>query len=576
MVSKLSNRFQQSDPRSPAEQPGLEAEILRLAAQKESWLQVEIPDRLAYLHRCRQGVQEIAPQWVEAACQAKGIDPNASLAGEEWLAGPMTTLRHLRLYQEALKAQGQPQIPQVQERPNGQTVGRVFPGNWPERLLWPGFRAEVWMQPGQPVTQAAAYRQKPERGRLALVLGAGNIASIGPLDALYKLFVEDQVVLLKLNPVNDYLRPLLEVAFGSLIQAGFLGLVKGDGAVGAYLCHHPQVETIHLTGSHHTHDAIVWGSTLEEQQQRRSARQPRLHKPITAELGCVTPVLVVPGPWSQGDIRFQARHVASMVAHNASFNCTAAQVVVTAKGWPQQQAFLTALHQELAAIPPRQAYYPGTQERYQAFLNHYPQAQSLASPTTGTLPWTVIPDVPAEPGEDALTQEAFCGLLAEVDLEAEDSPEFLAKAVSFVNEQVWGTLSCVLLVHPTTQKHDRQGLENAIAELRYGSIGINAWTGVLYSLGVTPWGAFPGHTLEAIGSGRGVVHNTYLLDHPQKSMLRAPFRIFPTPAWFATHKNLRHLGQRLTAFEANPTWTQLPGIFLAALRGSEGRFPKPW
>lgn len=564
-MSVSTHQSQPFDLKSTDYRAALEAEIARLAAQKDRWLAVEISDRMAYLSQCLQGMFAVASQWVKADCQAKGIDPNSVLAGEEWLSGPMTVVRHLRLYREALKAQGQPQLPKVYQRSNGQIVAQVFPSGWMEHLLWKGFRAEVWIQPGQPLSQGAVYRQKPAQGRLALVLGAGNIASIGPLDALYKLFVEDQVVLLKLNPVNAYLRPFLETAFQALIEAGFLGIIEGDSAVGDYLCQHPQIESIHLTGSHHTHDAIVWGSA--EQRRRKETRQPRISKPITSELGCVTPILVVPGPWRQRDLRFQARQVASMVAHNASFNCTAAKVVITAKGWRQRQAFLAALRQELAAIPPRPAYYPGAQERYQAFLAQYPQAQPLRQPQPGTLPWTLVPEVPAEQGEYALTQEAFCGVLAEVSLEAEAAPDFLAQVVPFVNECVWGNLSCVVLVDPWTQKRYGTELDAAIAQLRYGAIGINAWTGVTYSLGVTPWGAFPGQSLENIGSGRGIVHNTYLLDFPQKSVLWAPFRIFPTPAWFATHRNLRQLGQRLTAFEAYPTWDKLLGLLLAALRG---------
>ena len=59
-------------------------------------------------------------------------------------------------------------------------------------------------------------------GRVALVLGAGNVSSIGPMDALYKLFVEDQVVVFKTHPVNVYLGPLLEEAFRALIDARLL------------------------------------------------------------------------------------------------------------------------------------------------------------------------------------------------------------------------------------------------------------------------------------------------------------------------------------------------------------------
>jgi hypothetical protein len=256
-----------------------------------------------------------------------------------------------------------------------------------------------------------------------------------------------------------------------------------------------------------------------------------------------------------------------MVAHNASFNCVAAKVLVTAKGWNQQEAFLAQLRQELAATPPRQAYYPGAQERYQAFLGHYPQSQALAPRTEQIVPWTIIPDISPLPGEYALTHEAFCGVLAEVSLDAVDAGDFLVQAVDFANQKVWGTLSCVLLVHPTTQKAYAAELDRAIAALRYGGIGVNVWTGVNYSLGVTSWGAFPGHSLTDICSGRGVVHNTYLFDYPQKSVVRAPFRISPTPAWFATHKNLLELGKRLTAFEAKPTWGRLLSVVLAALKG---------
>lgn len=544
-----------------------DALISRLANRKNTWVQLGIPERIAYLHRCIDGVQAVAAPWVEATCRAKGIAPSDSLAGEEWMAGLMPTLRNLQLLIQALKAGGQPQPERWRTREDGQVVAQVLPANLMDRLLWMGFTAEVWIEPDQPPTQGAIYREKNDTGRVVLILGAGNNSSVSPMDMLYKLFVEDQVVVLKLNPVNDYEGPFIEQAFQSLIEDGFFSVVYGGAELGSYLCHHPEIDTIHVTGSQYTHDAIVWGNTPNERSHRQAANHPLLSKPITSELGCVTPVLVVPGNWSKADLAFQARHVASMVAHNASFNCDAAKVVVTAKGWDQREAFLSQLHQELAAIPTRKAYYPGAQERYQAFLDHYPQAQPLAPTDEESVPWTVIPEVPPEQGEYALIHEAFCGVLAEVTLDVADAREFLSQAVNFANQKVEGTLSCVLLVHPATEKAYSAELERAIAELRYGGIGVNLWSGVIYALGVTTWGAFPGHPLTNISSGRGVVHNTYLFDHPQKSVVRAPFRISPTPAWFVTHKNLLQLGKRITAFEAAPTWNKLLSVALAALQG---------
>jgi hypothetical protein len=262
------------------------------------------------------------------------------------------------------------------------------------------------------------------------------------------------------------------------------------------------------------------------------------------------------------------------VAHNASFNCTAAQVLVTAQGWPQQAEFLAAVREALAQLPPRRAYYPGAVERYHDWLAQYPQAQPLGEipHPSDTLPWTVIPNVPAQAGEYALCQEAFCGILAEVSLPiAASSPnpaqDFLDQAIPFVHEQVWGNLCCVLLIHPRTQRQLGDGWPQAIAELRYGNIGINAWTGVNFALGYTSWGAFPGNSDQNIQSGRGWVHNTYLFDYPQKSVLYAPFRIWPTPAWFADHKNLHNLGQRLLRYEAHPNVTNWLHVVMAASRG---------
>ena len=62
------------------------------------------------------------------------------------------------------------------------------------------------------------------------------------------------------------------------------------------------------------------------------------------------------------------------------------------------------------------------------------------------------------------------------------------------------------------------------------------------------WGAFPGHTLDDIQSGIGVVHNALLLAEPERSVVRGPFRpvhrsllhgelaISPKPPWFVDNR----------------------------------------
>jgi acyl-CoA reductase-like NAD-dependent aldehyde dehydrogenase len=545
----------------------VDAVIERLNERKSAWMQLAPEARILYLRRCIDGIVAVSQDWVEAACKAKGIPLSHPLVGEEWVVGPAAILTHLQQLIKALEAHGRPKPVSLRQQASGQVVAQVFPDNWMDRLLWLGFKGEVWLEPGKPATQGQFYRKPSHSGRLALVLGAGNISAIGALDALYQLFAEGAVVLLKLNPVNNYLRPFLSQAFAALRQDGFLAVISGDAAVGRYLCQHPAVDTIHITGSHHTHDAIVWGATPIEQAQRKATNQPLLQKPITSELGCVTPVMVVPGHWSISELKVQARHIASMVVHNASFNCVAAKVVITAKDWPQRSAFLAELQEALAQIPARTAYYPGAQERYQAFLDRYPQAEILGERTAQGVPWTFIPDVPAVTGEYALTTEAFCGILAEVSLPAEHAADFLAKVIPFVNESVWGSLSCMVFIDPHTQKHCKTDLEQAITQLRCGAIGINVWTGVIFQMGTTTWGAYPGNSLADIGSGRGMVHNAYLFDYPQKSVLYAPFHIFPTPIWFAGHRNLKQLAQRFTLLQAKSSLPKFVGVVLAALKG---------
>jgi hypothetical protein len=158
-------------------------------------------------------------------------------------------------------------------------------------------------------------------------------------------------------------------------------------------------------------------------------------------------------------------------------------------------------------------------------------------------------------------------VLAETTLEASDPSAFLEAATNFANDDCWGSLSCMLLIHPDTARQHARALDASLANLRYGGIGVNVWAGVIYGLVTPTWGAFPGHPLEDIRSGRGVVHNALLLDHPQKSIVRAPFRISPTPAWFPDHKTLHTLGSIMTDFEAAPSYLKLPFLLPVALRG---------
>jgi hypothetical protein len=452
----------------------------------------------------------------------------------------------------------------------------VFPTDIFDKLLWTGLTGEVWMEPGVsasdlPDTQAVTYKpDRDEPGRVALVLGAGNVASIPGMDAMYKLFVDDDVVVLKMNPVNEYLGPLLSEVFSELIEAGFFRIVYGGVEEGDYLVHNDLVERVHITGSDKTHDVIVFGSG-EEGARRKAANEPHLGKPITSELGNVTPVIVVPGPWSESDLAYQGKNIASMLTNNAGFNCIAARVVVTPESWSLREPLLAAIRAGLGATPDRPAYYPGAEDRWRMFLDEHPEAETFSETKAGTVPWTFIEGL--RQGSDAdvcFTTEAFTGLFGEAPLPSAGSDiEYLARAVEFCNEKLWGQLGATLLVHPKTLKQPGfpAALEEAIGNLRYGTVAVNIWVGLGYALTSTSWGAFPGNTMQSIGSGIGVVHNTYLFDRAEKSVVRAPFKQPIKPLWFPDHKTANDVTRQLVGMEKQPSWSKLPGIFWSALRG---------
>ncbi len=536
----------------------LQETLLGLQGRRTAWAATPLTRRLALLRECLAQTHFQAEAWVRTVCQSREVDPEGPLGGEEWLSGPFVLMRHLRL----LIHSGEGMDSRLSARLVGErTVAHVFPRTAQDRLLWMGFRGEIALAEGHAAERGAGWRRIGGPGRLTLVLGAGNITSLAPCDALHMLFAENSVVLVKLNPLLEPLQPVLEQALAPLVREGVLAFCRGGAEEGGLLAHHPAVEALHITGSQQTYQALVWG-------QAPPGVGPRhLEVPVTAELGCVTPVLVVPGTWSAGDLAYQARHLASMIYHNAGFDCAAAQIVLTDRRWPQRPAFLNHLRRELAHLPARPAWYPGAAGRHAELAGLYPQAEFLGQPSERGLPWTLIPDVPLQEGEPALSREAFCGLLFEAPVDAGGVRPFLDHAVALANERIWGNLSCVLLVDPRTARAHSQAVESAVWRLHYGCVGINAWGGVAFGLPELPWGAAPGNPPEDIRSGAGFVHNIHGFEHVEKGILRGPFRTAHTPPWFAGHRNLPAVGRALCDLEAAPDWPKTFRVLAETLRG---------
>jgi acyl-CoA reductase-like NAD-dependent aldehyde dehydrogenase len=563
----------------PTPDAEVNAALVRLAGQRAAWAAVGPADRAAMLERMIDKLLAVAPRWVAAAATAKGTGPDDPvLVGEEWIAGPTVVGRNLRQLAESLREvadHGAPTIARrrLSYRADGRLVVQVVPDSLYEQLLFTGFTAEVWMQPGVTADNLSANMARIYRTtvppRVCAVLGAGNVGSIGIMDAVYKLFVENELVALKMNPVNAYLGPFYAEIAAELIERGVLAITYGGAKEGAYLVTHPLVETLHITGSDATHDAIVWGPA-EGRAERKAAGAPVNTREISSELGNVTPIIVVPGPWSDADLTSVAANLATMVVNNGSFNCVAGKLLVVPRDWPLRGKLLDAVRAALRAVPARRAYYPGADQRYRMFVDSHPNAEVLGAAPEGALPWTLIPNLDPNNADDlCFRQEPFCGVLHEVALPGADALTFLPAAVKFCNETVWGTLGCSVLIHPATRRDpaSEAAFQEALDDLRYGSIVVNHWVALIYGLCNTTWGAYPGHPLDDIQSGRGVVHNTLLFDRPQKSVAYGPLRPFPKPYWFADHKRAAQLGPRLASFQSRISPFKIPGLLVPAVLG---------
>lgn len=569
--------------------PQIDEQVATLRAHRDEWAALPVARRIEYLSEIRQRAHDAALRWVEAACRAKGLEIASAAAGEEWASGPWALIYGLNRYLESLRQVEQDGVTSVRSkdvrtRPDGQVVVRVFPENAIDNFLLNGIHGEVWMEPGVTAANlaqnmAGAYRDRPQHGAVALVLGAGNIASIAPMDVLHKLVAEHRVVLLKMNPVNDYLGPIFEDIFQPLLRDGYLAMTYGGVEVGEYITNHPGVEEIHMTGSDKTHDAIVWGPGGEGAERKKHG-QPLNPRRITSELGNVSPLIVVPGPWDEGDIRFQAEHIVTTKLHNAGFNCIGTQVVVMPENWDKSEALLSAVRDVMSQAPPRKAYYPGAAQRQEGIVKSHGSAVVVDDRPANEVPRTIVAGLDSkDPAESLFRQECFVSVLSTTTIPGDGPVEYLRNAVKFCNQNLWGTLGAVILIHPRTIKEMGAAFEDAISELRYGTVGINVWSGIGFLLAQLPWGAYPGHTLDDVQSGMGWVHNTKLFDRPQKSVLYGPFYAYPRsmtkgamtmlpkPPWFLLNKQGGNVQRRFTDFEFDRNPARIPGILADAMRG---------
>lgn len=558
----------------------VEALAQRTRETARDFARAPLSRKIAALHEVRARLASRGHELARMGAQAKGIAERTNGFGEELLAGAVIIQRYVRLLAESLtqiRERGAPLIgdERVRRLPSGEVLAQVMPHTLADRMLFMPYSIEVRLAAHVDAAdlrsaQASFYRASASAndGALVAVLGGGNVASIPALDVLHECFVSGRACVLKMSPVNAYLGPAFEHIFAPISELGGLSIVHGGADVGRALLGSPDVDHVHLTGSIETHDAIVWGPPGAERAERLRTGRPLLQKGITSELGNISPVVVTPGPYSERELSDVAESIAGMLFNNASFNCNAAKLLVLPTHLAS--AVTTRLEALFSAQLPRPAYYPGAVARFQALTAKGKPGRVWSAPAAeGQLPWTLLTGLAPGSAAESFQLEPFCPLLSVVEIDESEPEAFLAQAVRFLNEEVWGTLNAMLFVPSAWEGEPsvEAAVERAVDELRYGTVAINYWPAIGYGTGTPPWGGHPSARLSDAQSGMGFVHNALMLEHVQKVVLRGPLRSFPKQFYYPSHRHLEPLARGLFDFES--TGNALP-LLRTGLYGARG------
>ena len=558
-------------------------------------------DRIRLLASCIEPLDSASREWVDLSCDARGIPAGSPTRCEEVVSGPASVMRQLQMYLQTMREIARYGAPRLTCRTSSRT-GRlgiqVTPcRGFQDRATFINFRVTTWMQ--SHVTRdnlldyvAVSWNNLQDSGT-SLVLGAGNVSAIPATDLLSRLCVENRTVLLKMSPVNEYLRPVLERAFAPLIDHDLLRIVCGGAQVGAAAVADERVDDIHVTGSAQTWNTIVHGRSGSPSEPHDMPRDPVIGKAVTGELGSVSPWIVVPGAYSRAQLGQQAENIVGSLTNNAAFNCVSTRVILTWKRWPERENFLQRVQALLGSIGQRRAYYPGAMSRYEDFAGLTPErARAAVGPTSGertsatvcvdgrrvflagprghdqTLPWTLFRDVDPHDDLPLFSRESFVCVCAEVAIDAETPEDFVRKAVEYSNERLWGTLAVSMSVPRSFRRQHREPLEDGIDRLRYGTVSLNQWAALAYALITPPWGGWSQVRDTDIQSGVGWVHNAQMLTGVEKTVLDAPLVVQPKPVWHPTHGDPEPVSWALYDMAKTPSLMNMARLSLQAVKGA--------
>ena len=532
---------------------------LRLNSQSFS----EVSNKVLYemFEESIQNIKNVAYFWATISADNKGVAGTVA-EGEEWLGGPFASTIALQYYIDFLKNNNTELVTEDLIEDN---KIKVFPNKNIEKLLFPFVTADIHFAKNMSKSDIIGSRGFGNRlgfkKGITLILGAGNVSSIPLLDTIYDMVVNRHCILLKLNPVNEYLKPVFEKVFENFISRGFMIITTGNNNISSYMTSHPGISNMHLTGSDKTYENIVYGSVLSLRDKGKKTLSKKNKKPFTSELGNVTPFIIHPGKWSKSEIKYQARKIVTAKLNNNGFNCIAAQVVVFPKKWSQSEQLVNAIKKQLSIEKNRLAYYPNSIE----VLNKLKLEKNVVQEND------VFCDTPHLTKDLDLNDfyqdnEVWSSTLFFKFIEYSDELDYVKKAINYVNNELWGNLGISVLLKNHNQKKNKYILDTYVELLKYGTIAINEWPALGFIIPTLPWGGFPGNKDTDIQSGQGYVHNAYFFESPLKGVLYSRFKLpIIDPVWFTTNKKGSKVFKNLTYYQIDNSKINFIKLLFSAL-----------
>jgi len=474
------------------------------ALQPESWAKTPIKERLRLLRQIQHNMMQYADELAAADGNMKNTTLGEDLYSRGYnlfsTGGPVGNMvaASVELY-ESLARGNMPEALEITQVSDEIYDVKVFPQTRTEKLMAGKQHGHLRVK-GEP--KQVSPMDKPA-GVIA-VLGAGNFSS--PLEMVNALFWENKAVIFKPHHLNKASDATWQKVFAPLVEIGALAFC--DAEQGRELTTLDGITAFYFTGGTTSAKAIMAATDT----------------PLVSECGGNNPCIVVPGdrPWTEKELKHQAEKVVSLAKMNGGANCGRAQTLVTSKQWEQRGAFLDAIRQASVDTFAFGTYYPGSDKVRESFLAEYPNAEMLQAKDGSSEATEMVLITDAGEDDFAIKHEAFCQILDEVALDVKATAEaFLSAAVAFANEQLLGTLGCMVLIDDVTQAAHKKVFDQAITDLRYGGIAVNTIPPMVWLSPYLTWGG--NEEGKEFASGSGNFGNVLNFESVEKSILYDQF-----------------------------------------------------